>query len=610
MSTPLNESLLNSSERAADILRDSDRDEQTQSEDIYELPPVICLNTQRYEGATTEGQFSGTGVASFQGGHEYKGIFSKGFMNGLGTFTQANGVKYEGDFVCNVPMGQGTYTWLDGSTYVGDVCRGIRQGMGTYECARHGVSYRGQWHRGKRHGKGTVYYNKDKMSWYDGDWVMNKREGWGERCYPSGNIYTGEWKNNLRHGEGTMNWIKLKQQYVGNWQNGIQHGSGTHIWLLKRVDGSQYVQSNQYKGSFFEGWRHGEGTFYYASGASYTGEWRNDKKHGEVRRILKMSVPLGFQGQVTTKSGRVFKCLFDEDVMIANLNEEITPIPVGILPLSDSDSSILGPDMAFNIEVLLEKIPKRNREAENKQVESVVLNQQVELRLIYSFYSRLGRFKPPDNIFLLSRLQFWRLLKDCNIHHHGVTLTQIERFIREEGGLEGTCSPFASMQLHEFLRGLVTVAYYIYRNVLMSKKNFLAACLSRLMMDDVFPNARNKRYEPTVIKPPCSHEVNEFYNWIHDMIKLRYRRTQRFLMNDAVKKKNILAKDLRLFDHHLTTTRLLELITAEICDCNNQSSCVELEIAFLEFFEVLLGCAELKFQQVSGAMGQGLDQIS
>lgn len=113
--------------------------------------------------------------------------------------------------------------------------------------------------------------------------------------------------------------------------------------------------------------------------------------------------------------------------------------------------------MAFNIRVLLNKIPQRDRETERMkvsssavplpfrccspphavsvlpQVESVVMSQHVELRLIFGFYSRLGRSNPPDNIFLLSHLQFWRLLKDCNIHRHGVTLTQIDRLIRGEG---------------------------------------------------------------------------------------------------------------------------------------------------------------------------------
>uniref|UniRef100_A0A3P8RLX9 Radial spoke head component 1 n=1 Tax=Amphiprion percula TaxID=161767 RepID=A0A3P8RLX9_AMPPE len=192
-----------------------------------------CL-TDRYEGETCEGQFHGEGVAFFKGGH----------------------------------------------IYTGEVYNGIRHGIGTYKCPKNNEFYRGQWNQGKRHGKGTVYYNEDKTSWYKGDWVKNNREGWGVRCYPSGNIYSGDWKNDLRHGEGAMKWLKQGQEYVGTWQDGVQE--------------SQYFQSNHYKGDFIHVQRHGQGTFYYASGAIYEGEWRNCKKHGQVINyaVLPLSINL------------------------------------------------------------------------------------------------------------------------------------------------------------------------------------------------------------------------------------------------------------------------------------------------------------------------------
>ncbi|XP_032430868.1 radial spoke head 10 homolog B isoform X3 [Xiphophorus hellerii] len=597
----LDESLLSLSERVANILlRSSESNDRTQTEDIYELPDIICLKIQRYKGETSDGQINGEGVASFHGGHEYKGIFSKGLMEGFGTFTQADGVKYEGDFVCNLPMGQGTFTWLDGSTYTGDISRGIRHGMGTYKCPRTGMSYSGQWDHGKRHGKGKVYYDEDQTSWYDGDWVVNKRDGWGERGYPSGNTYTGEWRNNLRHGEGTMNWTKLGQQYVGSWKDGVQHGLGTHTWFLKRIDGSQYAQSNQYSGEFFEGQRHGKGIFYYAGGAIYTGEWRNNKKHG--------------QGKLTARSGRVFECDFDDDLILASLNEDRASLPLGILPLSDNDSKILGSDMAFNIQVLLNKIPQRDREAERMKVESVVMSQHVELRLIFGFYSKLGissRSSPPDNIFLLSHLQFWRLLKDCNIHRHGVTLTQIERLIREEGGVTKTCSPFTFMPLHEFLMGLVTVAYYIYREDLVSEKHLLAACFSKLMTNDVLPNARNVK-GLLFSQPDVTEEALKYLNKCWEIFQYFCRIYSAHSDETCMTCRHLLRmfKDLRLFDQRLTTTALLGLLIAENCLSDNWPSRVELEIVFLEFFEVLLDCAELKFQQVFDEPEESAVQIA
>lgn len=50
-------------------------------------------------------------------------------------------------------MGHGTITWLDCSTYEGDVCNGIRHGAGIFRSNKTCTVYRGQWHKGQRHGK-------------------------------------------------------------------------------------------------------------------------------------------------------------------------------------------------------------------------------------------------------------------------------------------------------------------------------------------------------------------------------------------------------------------------------------------------------------------------
>ncbi|XP_008300148.1 radial spoke head 10 homolog B, partial [Stegastes partitus] len=499
-----------------------------------------------------------------------------------------------GEFVCNKPMGRGVYTWPDGNSYEGEVYSGIRHGSGTYKCTKNYLSYKGQWYQGERHGKGTVYYNEDKTSWYKGEWMKNNREGWGVRCYPSGNIYSGEWKNNMRHGEGTMKWLKQGQEYVGTWQDGVQHGRGTHVWILRRVDGSQYFQSNHYKGDFVQGQRHGQGTFHYASGAVYEGEWRNNKKHG--------------QGKFTFTDGRVFEGEFvDDQMMTPSLR---APTPLGAFPLSDSDS-VLGPDMALNIECLLEKVPERKRDTERKQVEFVVLRQDIQLRSIYSFYSRLGCVCSPDNTFLLSRLQLWRLLKDCNIHHHGITLTQIDHVIRDDASSAEIHSPFTPILLWKLLRCLVITAYHIYNKDMMSQKNLLASCLSKMMTDDILPNAKNVKgflfRQPDLAVVAMKYvkrcwEVYQAYCRVSTASKDDLTMTCRHLL--------WMFKDLQLLDHKLTTVKLMDIITAESCDPSNRSSCLDLQITFLEFFEVLLGCAEVKCQQTSEVLEEGRRPLS
>ncbi|XP_015249087.1 PREDICTED: radial spoke head 10 homolog B-like [Cyprinodon variegatus] len=549
---------------------------------------------ERCEGTTKDKQFHEDGV-SFQGRHEYKAdyanvqeTFSKGPI-------EANGVKYEGDLVNNVPTGHGTLAWRDGSTYTGEVLRGIRHGLGTYQCAKEGVSYTGQWHHGKRHGKGTVFYNKDRTSWYKGDWVMNRIEGWGQRRYPSGNTYTGEWRNNLKHGEGRMIWITLGQEYAGNWQNGVQNGYGTQTWLVNAKEGAEYVRDNQYEGDFLEGRRQGKGTFYYAGGAIYTGEWRNDKKHGK--------------GKLTTKMERVFECEFDDDVMIACLDENGAPPAFGGFPLLDYDPSIPVSDMDVNIDCILKKIPNRDSKTESELVRVVLLEKRTELKHIYRFYARLGHSSPPDDFVLMSCLQFWRFLKDCNIHHHGFTLKQIDSFIREEEGLAETCSPFTTMQLWKFLKWLVLVSYYIYGKDLLSKKHRLRDCISKMLMDDVLPNAMNVK-GLLFRQPELTVEALKYANRCWEIFEKFCRIYSAPGANKSMTCRQLLRmfKDLRLYDHQLTTTKLLELISAENPDCSSQFQHFEFEVVFLEFFEVLLGCAELKSQQGSDTPGQCQDQ--
>lgn len=43
---------------------------------------------------------------------------------------------------------------------------------------------------------------------------------------------------------------------------------------------------NMFDGDFVNGLRHGYGTFYYANGAKYEGGWKNNMKHGKVRKYF------------------------------------------------------------------------------------------------------------------------------------------------------------------------------------------------------------------------------------------------------------------------------------------------------------------------------------
>ncbi|XP_054213575.1 radial spoke head 10 homolog B isoform X4 [Homo sapiens] len=411
-----------------------DRQNVQQNEDAsqYEESILTKLIVESYEGEKVHGLYEGEGFAAFQGGCTYRGMFSEGLMHGQGTYIWADGLKYEGDFVKNVPMNHGVYTWPDGSMYEGEVVNGMRNGFGMFKCSTQPVSYIGHWCNGKRHGKGSIYYNQEGTCWYEGDWVQNIKKGWGIRCYKSGNIYEGQWEDNMRHGEGRMRWLTTNEEYTGRWERGIQNGFGTHTWFLKRIRSSQYPLRNEYIGEFVNGYRHGRGKFYYASGAMYDGEWVSNKKHG--------------MGRLTFKNGRVYEGAFSNDHIAGFPDLEVEFISCldlssGVAPrlsrsaelirkLDGSEShSVLGSSIELDLNLLLDMYPETVQPEEKKQVEYAVLRNITELRRIYSFYSSLGCGHSLDNTFLMTKLHFWRFLKDCKFHHHKLTLADMDRIL-------------------------------------------------------------------------------------------------------------------------------------------------------------------------------------
>ncbi|KAI4880512.1 hypothetical protein NFI96_012347 [Prochilodus magdalenae] len=582
-----------------------------------QTPVLANIIVQRYEGERRGKLFHGEGAAVFQGGHQYKvrnrrrpndtdtiqillihqGSFAEGLMHGHGEYIWADGIKYEGVFVSNALIGHGVYTWLDGSTYEGQVFYGIRHGIGTYKCARTSSVYKGQWNRGKRHGQGTIYYNQELTSWYEGDWKNNHREGWGVRCYPSGCMYQGQWKDNMQHGEGTMRWFQLGQQFTGHWVNGIQqHGQGTYTWFLRRVLGSQYPLRNEYKGEFVQGLRHGQGTFFYASGAVYSGEWKHNQKHG--------------QGKFVFKNGCIFEGEFINDRMaefpafsidgaktpdLSGIRTHSPPTDENDLPRRAKNASMLGSDIALNIEALLNRIPAAQRDQELREVEFAITRHIALLRTIYSFYSSLGHDQSPDNTFLLTRLQFWQFLKDCGVHLHGITLSQMDRLIDEDTSTKEVHSPFSTVLLRNCLSYVVIAAYYIYHENIGTSKNILVGCFSKLMKQNIIPNAKNVKGR--LFCHPLRAVIANTIDRCWELFQVFCKAKNTGFSNQTMKARHFIwmLMDLGLLDNELTTARVLETLSLENPAIYNTShSNLDLEITFLEFFEALLGCAEVK----------------
>ncbi|XP_029804067.1 radial spoke head 10 homolog B-like isoform X2 [Suricata suricatta] len=583
--------------------RKESKNEDQLNEDAtqYEEPILTKLIVESYEGEKVRGLYEGEGFAVFQGGCTYHGMFSEGLMHGQGTYVWADGLKYEGEFVKNIPMNHGVYMWPDGSTYEGEVVHGLRQGFGMFKCGTHPVSYIGHWCHGKRHGKGSIYYNQEGTSWYEGDWVYNTKSGWGVRCYKSGNIYEGHWENNVRHGEGRMRWLTASEEYMGRWEKGVQNGFGTHSWFLKRIPHSQYPLRNEYMGQFVNGVRHGRGKFYYASGAMYDGEWVSNKKHG--------------MGRLTFKNGRVYDGAFSNDHVVEFPNLEIEFL--SHLDLSEESSfrdwchrtsispeitrkldgtgstSVLGSGIELNLSFLLNKYPEKDQAEEKKQVEYAVLRNITELRRIYSFYSSLGCDCSLDNTFLMTKLHFWRFLKDCRFHHHNVTLADMDRVLSANNDIpvEEIHSPFTTIFLRTFLNYLLQLAYHIHHKEFQSPSLFL--CFTKLMTENIQPNAGYVKGSLFSEQQRTLYSMSYISkSWEIYTAYCRPRATPPHELSMKVRHFLWMLKDFKMINKELTPVKFVEVIAEDNPFMHDGiDSNFELELVFLEFFEALLSFA-------------------
>ncbi|XP_073774003.1 radial spoke head 10 homolog B isoform X1 [Danio rerio] len=381
-----------------------------------------------------------------------------------------------------------------------------------------------------------------------------------------------------------MRWIDLDQQYSGQWINGTQEGKGTHTWFRKRAPSSQYPRMNEYTGDFVQAMRHGQGQFLYASGALYCGQWKYDKKHGQGRYIF--------------ENGRVYEGEFSKDCMAEfpaftpGLSGITTPFPDENdsskgASQSSSNASPLGSDMVLNIQTLLNRVSEAHREQEFKQVEFAVLRHMGLLREIYSFYSSLGHEQSLDKIFPLTHLQFSRFLLDCRVHQHGVTLAQIYRLINVH-------SPFTAILPRECISYIIIIAYHICHKDIECSNNILAACFSKLMKQNIIPNAKSVKGH-LFCHPVHAAVALNYSDKCWEIYQALCEAHSVFTVRQLV----LMLKDLCLYDNELTVSKLIRTLSVDSPAIHDGTySNLDLEMSFLEFFEALLGCAELKGQKI------------
>jgi hypothetical protein len=223
------------------------------------------------------------GTYTYANGDTYVGEFKDGNYHGQGTKTWTSfGSKYVGEFKDNKQHGHGTYTWASGSKYVGEFKDNKQHGQGTYTWAS-GNKYVGGWKDGAP-SEGVYYSASGKVQ---GTYSNGKG---CKGCKPTARQLaivreinqnqiatilppcpaSGYWDNCF----GTYTWAS-GDTYVGEFKDNKQHGQGTYTW----------ASGNKYVGEWKDNNRHGQGTYTHGKGEwegdKYVGEYKYGKKHGQ-----------------------------------------------------------------------------------------------------------------------------------------------------------------------------------------------------------------------------------------------------------------------------------------------------------------------------------------
>lgn len=118
------------------------------------------------------------------------------------------------------------------ATYQGGCKDGLAEGYGE---ARGTAEYRGDFHAGRKHGKGVKAWPSGER--YEGEFVEDRKEGsgkytWSPRGPSAGESYSGAYLNDLRHGHGVYEWPS-GDRYAGPWANDAITGMPTRAMIAR-----------------------------------------------------------------------------------------------------------------------------------------------------------------------------------------------------------------------------------------------------------------------------------------------------------------------------------------------------------------------------------------
>jgi len=172
--------------------------------------------------------------------------------------------------------GSGKALYPTGDTYEGTFVEGYRRGKGVYVHSKNGDRYEGHYEENKKHGFGKMTYSSTTgEEEEETDEPKAFRGGTYLGCYTAG-LRGAQTVQSDGSSDGTFTYAN-GDIYVGQWCQGKKHGQGTYSYAK---DGTKLVGE----------WEKGKitnGQWIFPNGSYYTGKFRYSKPWGRGAWVFK-----------------------------------------------------------------------------------------------------------------------------------------------------------------------------------------------------------------------------------------------------------------------------------------------------------------------------------
>jgi hypothetical protein len=133
-------------------------------------------------------------------------------------------------------------------------------------------SYEGDWSQGHWHGHGQFINSVEDV--YEGEFVMDRKEGQGKLIFNDGRFFTGRFQN-YQMREGKLH-FQDASFYQGLLRDGKRSGFGLYV----------FSDQSQYEGQWESDCMHGRGRMDWSDGGWYNGQWEVGVQHGTGMEVL------------------------------------------------------------------------------------------------------------------------------------------------------------------------------------------------------------------------------------------------------------------------------------------------------------------------------------